>query len=278
MRAPSGVVRWSQSGGAPLTDYAAVSPAPAASPPPLQYIYDERINQRLAFWQGDITALDVDAVTNTTDETLSECNAVSERIMHAAGPELKEEIITSAFVLECGTGEVVVTPGYQLRSRHVLHTVCPNYLPQYHTAAETSLHNCYKNVLSAACEVGARSLALCVVSTPRRNFPPDLAAHVALSTIRRYLETSAVPGVVVVCACGVELSPLRALAPLYFPRSAREALAAAARLPPPRADLHDRRIRIIHNPHSNSDSGQCANSHYNTTYMYINITNQTFVI
>ncbi|XP_013171522.1 PREDICTED: protein GDAP2 homolog [Papilio xuthus] len=254
MRAPSGVVRWSQSGGAPLTDYAAVSPAPAASPPPLQYIYDERINQRLAFWQGDITALDVDAVTNTTDETLSECNAVSERIMHAAGPELKEEIITRG--LECGTGEVVVTPGYQLRSRHVLHTVCPNYLPQYHTAAETSLHNCYKNVLSAACEVGARSLALCVVSTPRRNFPPDLAAHVALSTIRRYLETSAVPGVVVVCACGVELSPLRALAPLYFPRSAREALAAAARLPPPRADLHDRRIRIIHNPHSNSDSAE----------------------
>ncbi|XP_013142006.1 PREDICTED: protein GDAP2 homolog [Papilio polytes] len=194
MRAPSGVVRWSQSGVAPLTDYAAVSPSPATAP---QYLYDERINQRLAFWQGDITALDVDAVTNTTDETLSECNAISERIMQVAGPELKEEIVTRG--LECGTGEAVVTPGYQLRSRHVLHTVCPNYLPQYHTAAETSLHNCYKNVLCAASEAGARSLALCVLNTPRRNFPPDLAAHVALSTIRRHLEQCALPGVVVVC-------------------------------------------------------------------------------
>lgn len=40
--------------------------------------------------------MEVDAVTNTTDETLTECNAVSERIMLAAGPELKEEIITRA--------------------------------------------------------------------------------------------------------------------------------------------------------------------------------------
>lgn len=40
--------------------------------------------------------MEVDAVTNTTDETLTECNAISERIMLAAGPELKEEIITRA--------------------------------------------------------------------------------------------------------------------------------------------------------------------------------------
>ncbi|OWR55576.1 ganglioside induced differentiation associated protein, partial [Danaus plexippus plexippus] len=44
--------------------------------------------------QGDISTLEVDAITNTTDETLTECNSVSERIMQVAGPDLKEEIIT----------------------------------------------------------------------------------------------------------------------------------------------------------------------------------------
>lgn len=46
--------------------------------------------------QGDITTLEVDAITNTTDETLLECNAVSERVMFAAGAGLKEEILTRA--------------------------------------------------------------------------------------------------------------------------------------------------------------------------------------
>ncbi|CAG5041242.1 unnamed protein product [Parnassius apollo] len=243
MRAPNGVARWAQSNVAPLTDYARVAHAPNVAP---AFVYDDRINQRLAFWQGDITTLDVDAVTNTTNETLSECNAVSERILQVAGPDLKEEIITRA--LECRTGEVVVTPGYQLRCRHIIHTVSPKYVAKYHTAAESSLHNCYKNVLIKASELGARSLALCVLSSPRRNFPPDVAAHVALRTIRRHLEQSALPQLVVVCGGGVELSPLSALAALYFPRSAREALSAAARLPDP-GGPPERRIRIIHNPH-----------------------------
>ncbi|CAH2070853.1 unnamed protein product, partial [Iphiclides podalirius] len=248
MRSPSGVVRWAQCNVAPLTDYARVAHAPVAAP---AYVYDDKINQRLAFWQGDITTLDVDAVTNTTNETLSECNEISERIMQAAGPDLKEEIVTRA--LECRTGEVVVTPGYQLRCRHIIHTVIPKYVAKYHTAAESSLHNCYKNVLQAASELGVRSLALCVLSTPRRNFPPDVAAHVALRSIRRHLEQAPLPRLVVVVGGGVELSPGVALAALYFPRSAAEALAAAARLPPAHPE---RRIRIIHNPHSNSDSGK----------------------
>lgn len=47
--------------------------------------------------QGDISSLEADAITNTTDETLTECNAVNERILQVAGPELKEEIITRGY-------------------------------------------------------------------------------------------------------------------------------------------------------------------------------------
>ncbi|XP_061377742.1 protein GDAP2 homolog isoform X2 [Danaus plexippus] len=259
MRAPAsvatGVQRWSQTTPAPLTDYAARAKPLHASP---VFPYDEHINQRLAIWQGDISTLEVDAITNTTDETLTECNSVSERIMQVAGPDLKEEIITRG--LECRTGEVVVTSGFALSCRHIIHTVSPKYVDKYHTAAESSLHNCYKNVLHRARELGARSLALCTIASPRKNFPPDLSAHTALRTVRRYLELNQYPQLVIIC-CTSEAGPLLALAPLYFPRDAREADAARWRLkdaggPEGQPCHHDRRIRIIHNPHSHTDNAE----------------------
>ncbi|XP_041970259.1 protein GDAP2 homolog [Aricia agestis] len=233
MRAPARVCRWSQE-PAPT--------APAAPAPSPLHPCDDDINNRLAIWQGDISTLEVDAITNSTDETLLECNVVSERILHTAGPDLKEEIVDRA--LECRVGEVVVTPGFGLRCRHLIHTVCPNYRAEYRSAAETALYNCYRNVLCAASEMGVGSLALCVISAPRRIFPTDLAAHVALRAIRQHLERSSSPSLVVLAGSASTLAPLRALAPAYFPRR----VAPAPPLPPPA----DRRIRIIHNPHSHA--------------------------
>ncbi|KAH9639471.1 hypothetical protein HF086_006321 [Spodoptera exigua] len=145
MRAPAGggvscagVPRWSHSAPAHQADY---DNTPAHTHP--VFLHDDHINSRFAIWQGDISSLEVDAITNTTDETLTECNAINERILQVAGPELKEEIITRGY--ECRTGEVVVTPGFGLRCRHIIHTVSPKYVPKYHTAAETSLHNCYRH-------------------------------------------------------------------------------------------------------------------------------------
>ncbi|CAB3260780.1 unnamed protein product [Arctia plantaginis] len=254
MRAPgsvgvgaAGVPRWAHSAPAPHTDYARhIAPL---HPHPV-FLHDDQINNRIAIWQGDISTLEVDAIANTTDETLTECNSVNERILQVAGPELKEEIITRGY--ECRTGDVVVTPGFGLRCRHIIHTVSPKYVAKYHTAAETSLHNCYRNVVCKAQELGARSLALCALSAPHRNFPPDLAAHVALRTVRRHLEQQRLPALVVVAAArGAEAALLVALAPLYFPRDAHEADAQRWRLPLEPA-YHDRRIRIIHNPHEHS--------------------------
>ncbi|CAH0605693.1 unnamed protein product [Chrysodeixis includens] len=267
MRAPAGgagvscagVPRWSHSAPAHQADY---DHTPPHTHP--VFLHDDHINSRFAIWQGDISSLEVDVITNTTDETLTECNAVNERILQAAGPELKEEIITRGY--ECRTGEVVLTPGFGLRCRHIIHTVSPKYVAKYHTAADTSLHNCYRNVLCKASEIGARSLALCVISAPHKQFPPDLAAHVALRTIRRHLEQQRLPSLVVLASsCGPDVALLCALAPLYFPRSAREADAARWRLPADLADLapSDRRIRIIHNPHShNSDTAEDDTSTY----------------
>lgn len=42
-----------------------------------------------------MTTLDVDAITNSSDETLTESNSISERIITVAGNQLKEELSTT---------------------------------------------------------------------------------------------------------------------------------------------------------------------------------------
>lgn len=42
-----------------------------------------------------MTTLDVDAITNSSDETLTESNSISERIIAVAGNQLKEELSTT---------------------------------------------------------------------------------------------------------------------------------------------------------------------------------------
>ena len=79
-------------------------------------------------------------------------------------------------------------------------------------------------------------------------------------TIRRYLEQNTQPTLIVLCSSSPETAPISTLAPLYFPRSAREADAARWRLKDAggaagEPDHPERRIRIIHNPHDRSALG-----------------------
>lgn len=45
---------------------------------------------------------------------------------------------------ECRTGDVKVTSGHELPARYIIHTVGPKYSVKYQTAAETTLHMCYR--------------------------------------------------------------------------------------------------------------------------------------
>lgn len=155
----------------------------------------------------------------------------------------------------CKTGEVCVTPGFFLPAKYIIHTVGPIYSEKYHTASESTLHSCYRNVLYKAKELGLRTIALCDISSVQRNFPPDTAAHIALRTIRRFLEQYRAE-IVIVCLDPNEQRGgiYEVLAPLYFPRDPLEEQSALWQLPKDvggaygEPQLADRQIRIIHNP------------------------------
>ena len=62
------------------------------------------------------------------------------------------KVLFSILFTECRTGEVCVTQGHNLSARYVIHTVGPKYNVKYQTAAESTLHICYRLVNSLILE------------------------------------------------------------------------------------------------------------------------------
>jgi O-acetyl-ADP-ribose deacetylase (regulator of RNase III) len=76
----------------------------------------------------------------------------------------------------------VVTDGFDLAARFVIHTVGPVWRGGREDEPET-LAACYRNSLAVADEVGARSVAFPAISTGVYGYPPEEAAAIAVSTV-----------------------------------------------------------------------------------------------
>ncbi|KAI3696341.1 hypothetical protein L1987_79354 [Smallanthus sonchifolius] len=116
---------------------------------------DHEVNSKIYLWNGNPWNLEVDAVENSTNETLDEAHC-SPGLHAAAGPDLAEECATLG---GCRTGMAKVTNAYDLPARRVIHTVGPKYAVKYHTAAENALSHCYRSCLELLIENGLQSIA-----------------------------------------------------------------------------------------------------------------------
>lgn len=133
---------------------------------------------------ADITTLDVDAIVNAANSSLAGGGGVDGAIHRAAGPELSRAATRFA---PCKTGEAVMTPGFRLQARHVIHTVGPIWFGG--TQGEPDLlANCYRRSLELAGQAGLGSIAFPAISTGVYGFPRELAAPVAVDTVRAEVE------------------------------------------------------------------------------------------
>ena len=151
----------------------------------------------ISLWQGDITRLRVDVIVNAANSQMLGCfhplhKCIDNAIHSAAGVQLREEC--HRLMLQQGheepTGQAKITKAYNLPCKYVIHTVgpiIPNGIPT--EFQKEQLASCYRSIMACADENHLESIAFCCISTGEFRFPNQLAAEIAVQTIKDYLAT-----------------------------------------------------------------------------------------
>ena len=144
---------------------------------------DKDILEKIEIQQGDITQLDVDAIVNAANTQLLGGGGVDGAIHRAAGPKLLEECRT---IGGCPTGEARITKGYNLRARHVIHTVGPVYSGKPRDSQ--LLTGCYANSLKLAVDHHLTTIAFPAISCGVYGYPIEDACKIAIDISREFLK------------------------------------------------------------------------------------------
>jgi O-acetyl-ADP-ribose deacetylase len=126
---------------------------------------------------ADITTLQVDAIVNAANGTLRGGGGVDGAIHRAAGAELLEELKKYP---GCATGDAVITRGYNLPAKYVIHAVGPMWYGGNRSEA-VLLAKTYERAFTVAFETGdIKTIAFPAISTGAFRFPEIEAARIAL--------------------------------------------------------------------------------------------------
>lgn len=149
----------------------------------------------LYLWQGDITTLKCGAVVNAANSQLLGCfcpchGCIDNAIHTFSGIQLRKRCgeIMDAQGFEEPTGKAKLTPAYNLPCDYVIHTVGPIIRGRVTQRDCELLESCYRSCLTAAYENDIKSIAFCCISTGEFHFPNDLAAQIAVETVRDFIE------------------------------------------------------------------------------------------
>ena len=134
--------------------------------------------------KGNIVNMKVDAIVNAANTSLMGGDGVDGAIHRAAGAEL---LSCCRRIGGCKTGDAVITPGFKLDAKYIIHTVGPVWNNGL-TNEEELLCQCYLKSLNLAVEYNCRTVAFPSISTGAYRFPLARAAELAIKTILTFLE------------------------------------------------------------------------------------------
>jgi len=132
--------------------------------------------------QGDITALEVDAVVNAANQHLQMGGGVAGAIRRKGGEEIQKEC---DLIGRIEVGEAVITGAGRLPARYVIHAVGPR---MGEGDEDRKLVEATRNSLRLADENSLKSIAFPAISTGIFGYPIDRCAIVMLKTARKYVD------------------------------------------------------------------------------------------
>ncbi|MDD3336351.1 MAG: macro domain-containing protein [Eubacteriales bacterium] len=134
----------------------------------------------------DITQMEVDAIVNAANTDLAMGGGVCGAIFKAAGARQLQAACTKAAPIQ--TGEAVITPGFGLKAKYVIHAVGPVYRRGNPEQSAALLRSAYMQSLRLAADHGCESIAFPLISSGIYGYPKDKALLVATGAIRDFLQ------------------------------------------------------------------------------------------
>ena len=132
---------------------------------------------RIQILKTGITSLKTDALVNAANEGLWEGGGVCGIIFKAAGSEELQKACSA--IGRCKTGSAVITPGFKLKSKYIIHAVGPRWLGGDHNEPKL-LYSAYQESLRLAVQHGCKSIGFPLISAGIFGYPVEQAWQKAL--------------------------------------------------------------------------------------------------
>lgn len=132
-----------------------------------------------------ITNLDTDVIVNAANSGLWEGGGVCGAIFKAAGS--KELTAACSKYGHCDEGNAVITPGFKLKAKHIIHAVGPRWMDGNH-GEPSLLYDAYKNSLKLAQENGCHSIGFPLISAGIFGYPKEGAWRKAIQACNDFIK------------------------------------------------------------------------------------------
>lgn len=131
-----------------------------------------------------ITELEVDAIVNAANSSLRQGGGVCGAVFRDAGPDKLYDACSK--IGGCKTGNAVITPGFDLKAKYIIHAVGPIWNGGDEGEADL-LYGAYENSLELAKSHDCSSIAFPVISSGIYGYPKEEAWRIGIGACRNFI-------------------------------------------------------------------------------------------